>query len=225
MKYLILLLSCSSLFETILAQPSDLALQTIKTLNLKLEECKEELIVEMVNPCDTTQIIIVSHILIVNSSSDKIIHKYFESVETNEWESDAIRLTEIAIDTLVYPVSSNTNAFGIQVKYRGSSHANPYDYETLTLFIPSGDSLLPVLKNLTTYQFSGEWDTRCTGRFETRNVDLEFLTRQTNGFYDVRFTESIFIENDIWKNENCHLGRCYVRRKKTKLKFRNGQYS
>ena len=70
----------------------------------------------------------------------KITNKYFESSKTNGWESNAILLSEITIDTTSYIIAENKIAFGIKVLHHGMSRPNPYSNKTISLFLKSEDT-------------------------------------------------------------------------------------
>ncbi|MFK7809426.1 MAG: hypothetical protein AB8F74_16600, partial [Saprospiraceae bacterium] len=79
-----------------------------------------------------------SYILIVNNETGKIINKYFES---SAWQSDAVILSEIIIDTAPYNISENNRAFGIRDSYYTRSQPNPYRSSNISLFIKSENKL------------------------------------------------------------------------------------
>ena len=132
-----------------------------------------------------------SHILIIDSKTGKIKSKYFESSKTNEWYSDAIQLVEISIDTAPYIITNKNRAFGIKVRYVGSSHANPYEKVTLSLFYEEKESIKQVLKNFTIKQFNGEWDTDCEGEFMKQNKIFIISKNKTNGYFDIMIKNTI----------------------------------
>jgi len=173
----------------------------LNKLHLKKENCKLDLVVLKENPANTNETIVVipeiveeaedyfelnSHILVVASKTGTIKYRYFESSETNEWYSDAVRLVEIAIDTAPYHVTSESRAFGIKVRYLGSSQPNPYENETISLFIQKNESLERILKNVTIREYGGEWDTDCAGEFVEQNSIIIMSENTTNGYYDIQ---------------------------------------
>ncbi|PKP02222.1 MAG: hypothetical protein CVU11_12620 [Bacteroidetes bacterium HGW-Bacteroidetes-6] len=157
--------------------------------------------------------------IIVAENTGKIKTKTFVYME-----SDAIVLTRFTIDTAPYQVSPDNRAFGIRTAYRGSSKANPYDYESISLFIQQGDSLKIILEDFVIEQYNGEWDTNCAGEFVNQRKVLILSTNLTNGYYD------IIVKNDIIK-ENAfvnELGECDGTGNKTVertvLRYQNGTY-
>ena len=90
---------------------------------------------------------------------------------------DAIYNSGIVIDTAKYRLDEASLAFGIRISWNGASRANPYSSESLRLYISKGSELVTPLSGLTTYEYSGEWDTRCVGSFVTRKMTLVIRPR------------------------------------------------
>ena len=126
-----------------------------------------------------------SYILLVNNKTNKITHKYFESSKTNGWESDAIMLSEITIDTAPYQLNATTRAFGIGVYHYGMSRPNPYGNKTISLFVKSGNSLKQILRHYDVMNNSGEWDTNCAGEFKDVRNTLIISRKSSNGYFDI----------------------------------------
>ncbi|MGJ7508885.1 hypothetical protein [Variovorax sp. GT1P44] len=99
-----------------------------------------------------------------NTDRARVISRLFEESALTE---DAVRIAEIKIDTARYTLASDARAFGLRVLRQGLSRANPYANETLTLYVPQGQKLAKVLDELQLTLEQGEWDTNCTGNFET----------------------------------------------------------
>lgn len=87
-------------------------------------------------------------------------------LQREELSEDAVMVRGIDIDTARYQLAPDALAFGVRVRYVGSSRANPYGSDTLRLYLPRGDALRPVLDEVEVSGSSGEWDTNCAGRFE-----------------------------------------------------------
>ncbi len=229
------------------AQNDDLIQQVLQQLNLDLSVCKANLIAAKVLPHDTSETIVVipeiteededeayfelnSHILIVDSKTGLIKHRFFENSTTNEWYSDAIRLKHIFIDTVFYNLAEETTAFGICLSSSGSSRPNPYSYQTLSLFVKAktgnSDSLKRVLKNYVVQQFNGEWDTNCNGEFTSQNKQLHILKNTSAGaeYYDILVKNNIISTNYyLDKNEDC-IEKVDSTQEQSTLKYLNGKY-
>ncbi|WP_108870035.1 hypothetical protein [Aquimarina aquimarini] len=211
----------------------------IEQLNIEKTKINTDLLVTKImsdNPDETIMVIpeyankdidlfeLNSYIVIVNSNTGKITHKYFESYKTNGWISDAIRLDEIKIDTASYFVDNHTRAFGIRVHYFGSSRANPYYNQTLSLFIKEGDTLKKVLHNFSVEENTGEYDGACSGQFLAEAKILIMAKEKTNGYFDIVVKNKI-TKTKKYQDEN---GDCDSKEKiitKTSvLKFNSKEY-
>ncbi len=217
----------------------DLENTVIKQLKLNPNKIAKALIVHKELPNNVNETVIVipeiveegeqyfelnSYIVIVNSVTGKIIHQYFESSKTNNWVSDAIKLVEITIDTAPYNVTTGIRAFGIRVRYVGSSQANPYENETISLFIKSENTLKNILKSYDVMNSWGEWDTNCAGEFIDENKVLIISENMTNTYVDI-LVKSKIIESKSYIDKN---GDCDSTEKttteKTLLKFNGKEY-
>ena len=211
----------------------------LKNLNIKKENCKIDLIVLKENPNNTNETIVVipeivdegdhyfelnSYIVIVSSKTGKIIHQYFESSKTNNWVSDAVVLTKITIDTAPYNVTNTKRAFGIRVYYYGSSQANPYNYETISLYITKDDALKKIIDNYSVMKYNGHWDTNCVGEFIDEKKAFVISKNKSNGYFDISVKNKI-IETTNYKDES---GNCdskeKITKEKTLLKFNGKEY-
>lgn len=181
-------------------KPTRLIENVLFQLGLRIEDCYEELITEKQVPGAPKESIVVipkiagmdqgmfgldTYIVVVNNVNGNIKHKYYESNATNGWDSDGIHLTGITIDTAPYILKGNTRGFGIRVSFRANSKPNPYSSETLTLFMPKGSKLIPVLKNYEVDRYTGEWDMQCNGEFHEMQKVLVIRESKTNDYFDI----------------------------------------
>jgi len=226
------------LANTVFGQPSDLTLEVMDELGIHLKDCEGSLFAEKILPYDDSLSVIVipkigkqeegmytldSYILIVNNKTGKTKHHYFESYTTSGWESDAIYITKIAIDTAPYLVQENTRAFGVVIHNRSMSHPNPYSSSFISLFIPDGDRLKNILKNYETYTYGGETDTNCLGKFYSETKIIILSKNKTNGFFDLetKSTNAEIIYKE--KGNDCIESKTTTISKQT-LKYSNGTY-
>jgi hypothetical protein len=235
MKYL-LILFLFFITRNIYSQDSTLLDSVLKQLDLNKSKIKTEFVVSKVIPNNSNETILVipeivveeedyfefnSYILIVNTKTGKIIHNYSEK---NAWISDAVQLTEIIIDTANYQISEQNRAFGIKVKYSGSSQPNPYKSESFSLFIKSGTTLKKVLINYEILYYGGEWDTNCEGEFLAMKKIIIVSKNKTNDYFDLivknKITET---KNMLDKNGNCNTLETFTE-EKTILKFNGLEY-
>ncbi|MRT92811.1 hypothetical protein [Ancylomarina sp. 16SWW S1-10-2] len=221
MKYnkLALILALNFLIcNAIFGQSSELTSKVCKNLDLNIEDCYLSLVSEKAMPNDPSKSIIVlpkvvekefdyfildSYVLIVESTTGKIISKYFESHKTNNWTSDAIKLESIKIDTAPYMLNKSTRAFGIRVSYSGSSRVNPYSEETLTLFIEKEETIFPVLNKYSVALFNGEWDGVCTGSFKDQEKIVIVAKEKSNGFTNILVKNKITETTNVAEADDC----------------------
>ncbi|MGK6306693.1 hypothetical protein [Variovorax sp. DT-64] len=117
-----------------------------------------------------------------NTERATVISRLFEPSALSE---DAIRISEIKIDTARYTLASDARAFGLRIVRQGSSRVNPYSNETLTLYVPRGPKLAKVLDGLELTLERGEWDANCAGNFETVRGSLSIARSTSNGHADL----------------------------------------
>jgi len=196
-----------------------LILSVLEALGIDPLAVKTDLIASKANPQNSNEVIVAipeimdegeqyfdlnSHVLIADTRSGAIIHKYFETSQTNQWVSDAIALKEISIDTAPYRMAEDVRAFGVRVRYSGMSRVNPYESETLSLFIRSGNRLKKVLNGYPMRETIGEWDGECSGEFtDTENI-LLMSDQKSNGFSDIKIKNRIVTtKNEVNSNAEC----------------------
>ena len=125
-------------------------------------------------------------------------HLYQEAL----YSSDAVRLEKIRIDTARYNLNKDTRAFGITAIYRGASRANPYNIDSLDLYISDEKSLRKVLEVVIS-EDGGEWDTNCAGDFYDSKSIVLITKHKTNGFYDLSLKRTSLSSHTYLKNNEC----------------------
>ena len=215
-------------------------LDILEQLNLNPLDVKTDLIVSKTMPQTEDETIVLipeivgedheynfelnSHIVLVNNTTGKITHKYFESTKTNHWVSDAVQLKELKIDTAPYVIADNVRAFGVRVYHYGSSQANPYSNEIISLFMKSGNTLKKVLNNYDVVNYGGEWDTNCVGEFIGSKATLTMSDEKTNEYFDI-IVKNTITETKNYEDEN---GDCEsidgITTESAILKFESNEY-
>jgi hypothetical protein len=99
-------------------------------------------------------------------------------VERNVLEGDAIYVNAVALDTARYALSPKQRAFGVRVRWKGSSGPNPYSRETLSLYTVSSPRIERNLAGLVTWERWGEWDMDCTGTFSSVSRMISVAPRE-----------------------------------------------
>lgn len=97
---------------------------------------------------------------ILNASNAKPIATYHKP---GAYNSDAVRLDDVRIDTARYRLTPDVRAFGLRAKFVHSSQAIPYEKTDLALYVREGDSLRPVLEGLVVFKDNGEFVNNCEG--------------------------------------------------------------
>lgn len=211
----------------------------LKQLKIKKNNCKSEFISIKKTPNNDNESIVIipelvsedeyffelnSHILIIDNKTGKIKNRFFESYTNNNWVSDALQIVEISIDTAPYIVKKGKRAFGIRVRHLGSSKPNPYETETISLFIKNENKLTRILKNFKISGNSGEWDTDCYGEFNTFEKKLIITDKLTNEYYNI-ISKSKIKNSKTFVNKQ---GECDEKNEieniKSILKFENNGY-
>jgi hypothetical protein len=136
-----------------------------------------------------------------NTDRAKVVSRLFEEAALTE---DAVHIGEIKVDTARYNLAPDARAFGLRVLRQGTSRANPFSNETLTLYLPQqGQKLAKVLDGLEMTRESGEWDTNCTGSFETVRGTLSVARSTSNGYADLVLRQSRSASRTMPQGEEC----------------------
>ena len=149
---------------------------------------------------DESDFTLNAYILVVNNTDAQILQQYYEP---KAWTSDALQLTKVSIDFAPYKISDTERAFGIRTCYSGSSKANPYESEELSLFIEKGHSLIEILRHLEVKSSTGEWDTYCEGKFVNSRTLLLVSQKQTNGYFDLVAKSKLTTTVQFIKDGDC----------------------
>lgn len=210
--YLFIMFTVSSCAQKKVQEKAGIALSQEELVNraietFDLDTSKVGFVVSKVSPSNSKETIIVieeiskeeewssesnSHIAIVDNTTGKITHKYFESSRTNGWDSDAIFMDNISIDTLNFKLDSSKSAFGVKVLFRSNSKPNPYYYETLSLFTKERDSLKKILDFYPIYESSGEVNVNsCYAHYDKTAKVLSMSDAKTNGYNDILVKHTI----------------------------------
>lgn len=139
-----------------------------------------------------------ANVVLIDNKTGKIISKYLGE---KAWYSDAVKLNNIEIDSTTYRLNESDLGYGIKINYANQSRPSPYYCTELSLFLKDGEKLKPVLKDYRISYLNGETDTRCNGEFETHSKSMEITDLESNGFYNLKFTDSI--EKSVSTDEKC----------------------
>lgn len=204
--------------NSLIAQPSELIKKVLLNLNLQEKDCFLPFIKEQVLPDSESKSIIIiptiaeleddyfslnSYVLIVETSTGFILSQFFESHKTNNWLSDDLQLESIEVDLGPYNLNKETSAYGVRVKYAGSSRVNPYYNETISLFVQQKDQLKRILNNYEIKLSQGEWDGLCEGEFKEEKKTIEVTQNVTNGLFDIIIKNNITITTNTKVDDDC----------------------
>lgn len=156
-----------------------------------------------------------------NTERARIVSRLLDEDALTE---DAVRIAEIRVDTARYTLAPDARAFGLRILRQGSSRANPYASETLSLYLPQGAKLAKVLDGLETTLERGEWDTNCTGDFETVRGTLSVMHTATNGSADLMLREARSESQSLLQGEECVSQQLPTKFKSTLLRFDGAVY-
>lgn len=168
-----------------------------------------------------------AYIVVLDNQTGKILYKFYES---KAWESDAIMLEEISIDTGLFILNNETRAFGVRVRFGHSSHAYPSSDTYLALFVIENDKLKRVLKNYTISSYHGELGPTCAGGYKEEMESVIDIDRQhqSNYFNDLVISKTVIATDYIKKkypkyDQDCDEKRTTLK-KIVRMKYDGIQY-
>jgi hypothetical protein len=135
-----------------------------------------------------------------NTERARIVSRLFQPSALSE---DAVRISEIKVDSARYVLAADARAFGLRIVRQGSSRVNPYSNETLTLYVPQGPKLARVLDELETTLERGEWDANCEGNFETVHGSLSIARSTSHGYADLLLRQTRTETRSSAQGEDC----------------------
>jgi hypothetical protein len=207
----------------------------LEQLQIKESECMIKLIKERPIPFDKSKSLIFIpkisyqdessyncdvYLIVFETKTGKILNRFYESDAL--W-SDAIHCDEVLFDFAPYKLDVKTRAFGVRFKFSNESIPNPYRIEYLSLFVLQKDSLIQVLKDFPVFEFSGEYDTQCTGEFIEEKKILIIDGLKTNSYSDIIVKSTIKNTTTFDVNGDCK-EKNSVNLSTSRLKFLNGTY-
>ena len=218
------------------SQNSQLIDKVLANLELKKEDCYEKFIRQKELPNSSLESIVIipkiselnreegiiimdTYVLIVEKKTGEIKNTFFEK---ESLFSDAMVLEDIIIDSTDYKIGDKVRAFGIRIKYYGSSRVDPLSYESLSLFIADKEKLKQVLKDYPLFKMNGQTNGNCNGIFEQHKKIITITDNQTNGYYNLKITDSV-TKSESTEND-CERNIIEEKEKIELLKYENGKY-
>ncbi len=206
-KFYILVFICMVLQIKTFAQ-NEINLDNLyTTLNISLDKVVKELVIVKLFPTDSSSPIIVipvknedeiddltadMHLLKINHKTGKILcHNLFDNILLN----DAIRLYAIQIDTMLYQIKENENAFAIKLHYTNDSRSAGYIGEELLLFEERDNSFILILRldNINENIWYGGGDCENTEIYNKKSTFIIDTMSSKNGYFNI--IEDIYFEH------------------------------
>lgn len=161
-------------------------------------------------------------LLVADSTRAQILQRYREA---NALDSDAIRVSGLSLDTARYRLDERTTAFGLRVSYTGASRANPYSSTSLSLYVPDGASLRPVLSRLQVALDRGEWDTQCAGEFESVQRTVAIDAKRDHGYAGLLVASSASTNRNEESDGQCSNVESPARKSRERLHYDGREYA
>jgi len=133
-----------------------------------------------------------------NSERDTVIGRLFQPAALEE---DVAAIQEILIDTARYALAPDVRAFGLRVRYRGTTRSDPFASETLRLYVLQGGKLREVLEEIELDSDSGGWNADCTGRFKQLRTLLSTRPGRGGGFADLVLERTRMSSQGHWQDD------------------------
>lgn len=126
-----------------------------------------------------------------NTERDTVIGRLMQPEALDEDATTTIQ--DIRIDTSRYVLSGEARAFGLRVRYGGTSAPrSPLASETVRLYVLHSGKLRQVLQEVELDRDNGGWDfTSCTGHFEKLRTMLSVGKATSNGFGDLVLSRTV----------------------------------
>lgn len=105
--------------------------------------------------------------------------------ENNSIYTDAVRLTDVTIDTAPYMVKESNRAFALRLSYSSSSSVNPFNSTTINFYEISDGLLRNILNEFVIAQGSGENNGRDSGEWKEQESILIVGNTKSNGYNDI----------------------------------------
>jgi hypothetical protein len=141
------------------------------------------------------------------------------------YNSDAIRFTDLLVDTARYRLAPDVRAFGLRSKFSHNSSAIPYEKTDLTLYVREGNKLRPVLDGLVVYKNNGEWLENCVGEGLQIRRTVEIGPVSHNGYSDLIVTSSGTAMKTVKAGKECVSQDSPLKKTQITLTYDGKQYT
>lgn len=161
-------------------------------------------------------------LVVADSARDRIVQRHRQD---GLLSSDAIRVASFAFDTARYRLDDKTTAFGLRIRRSGASRANPYEDETLGLYVIDASGLRSVLHNLLVMRNRGEWDTRCEGEFTDSRSTISIDGKRDNGYAGLLLNTVARTTRNVAKGEDCDEVDAGTDKSSARLRYDGREYA
>lgn len=158
---------------------------------------------------------------IVNASTYNPIASYRKP---GAYNSDAVRLDDLRIDTARYRLAPQVRAFGLRSMFAHSSHAIPYEKTDLALYVREGNELRPVLEGLVVAKNNGEFINDCEGYTKTIRRTVEIGPSSHHGLADLIITTNGSKMKNTQSGKECLSKTTRLKQKQITLTYDGQQY-
>jgi hypothetical protein len=158
---------------------------------------------------------------ILNASDARPIATYRKP---GAYNSDAVRLEDVRIDTARYRLTPDVRAFGLRSKFAHSSRANPYEKTDLALYVREGAELRPVLEGLVVAKSNGEFTDDCEGYVKKIRRTVEIGATSHQGLADLVITTNGTKVTNTQSGKECLSKTAYLKQKQVTLIYDGQQY-
>ena len=158
---------------------------------------------------------------LLNASNAKPIATYHKP---GAYNSDAVRLDDVRIDTARYRLTPDIRAFGLRAKFAHSSQAMPYEKTDLALYVREGNELRPVLEGLVVAKNNGEFINDCEGYTKTIRRTVEIGPSSHHGLADLIVTTNGSKMKNTQSGKECLSKTTRLKQKQITLTYDGQQY-
>lgn len=122
-------------------------------------------------------------VLVTDTHSGKVIAR---NTHPQAIQDDAVQTRYVTIDTARYQLTPELRAFAIRFSHTGASRVNPFNTESLNMYVLKGKTLPLLVNHFTVGDNGGEWDGNCAGNFTDSKRTLSVLKTTSHGYADLR---------------------------------------
>ncbi|NWB47913.1 hypothetical protein [Pseudomonas gingeri] len=137
---------------------------------------------------------------VLSADSDTIRSHIYESAAIS---SDAVQFDGLGLDTARYQIATATRAFGVRVKYLGSSRIYRYWSTELNLYVDDGQKLHKIFGGLEVDKVNGEWDGNCEGNSSETTSSVAIGKALNKGYTSLEITDKTIDYHSVAKGGDC----------------------